>query len=212
MFLTLSLGFLCYESGAIQWILQSWIVELASLLFFVAACVMLVFQTDVRKRTPQNLQLMCCFVVGFALFMTNLLNEWDHLSWMLLTSALACGSLSVFVGSMLTQTTPELDRMLKISSLVGIGCLSVALPLGLALFYGKDYSMSWVVVTDLLSLVISYYVYYDIVVFHDPKLFEEDDYILSALYVYVDFLWMLYNHVFKPCVEKCIDTYQREHY
>jgi len=78
----------------------------------------------------------------------------------------------------------------------------VVLPVLLAIFYGSDYKMSWVAVCVLTSLLVSFYTYYDVVIFHERALFEENDYILSALYVYIDFIWLIYAHIIKPCVEK----------
>ena len=145
---------------------------------------------------------MFAFILGLALFLTNLFNEWDHLSLLMLLASLAMGTFAVFAGSMFCKDSSELDGKLKISALVGAGMLLVLLPMMLAVFYGKDYKIGWVVVVALMSLLVSFYTYYDVVIFHDKALFEENDYILSALYVYVDFLWLLYAHVVKPCVEK----------
>jgi hypothetical protein len=62
--------------------------------------------------------------------------------------------------------------------------------------------MSWVAVCAVISLIVSFYTYYDVVIFHNRALFEENEYILSALYVYVDFIWLIYAHIIKPCIEK----------
>ena len=101
----MGLGFMCYQSAGVEWLLQGWITELASLLFFIASCAMLIMQKETRKEEPNNLYLLTAFIVGLALFLTNLLNEWDHLTWMLLLSALFCGTFSVYAGSMLTKET-----------------------------------------------------------------------------------------------------------
>jgi FtsH-binding integral membrane protein len=115
------------------------------------------------------------------------------------------GTFSIFAGSMVCKQTAELDAKLKIAALVGAGLLLILLPVLLAVFYGSDYKMGWVVVSALLSVLVSFYTYYDVVIFHDKKLFEENDFIMSALYVYIDFLWLIYYHVLKPCVEKGYD-------
>lgn len=148
------------------------------------------------------MQIMFAFILGLALFLTNLFNEWDHLMMLLLVASLTMGTFSIFAGSMFCKDTSELDQKLKISSIAGAAFFVVAMPAFLAIFYGSDYKMGWVAVSALISLLVSFYTYYDVVIFHDKALFEENEYILSALYVYIDFLWLVYAHVIKPCVEK----------
>jgi hypothetical protein len=52
---------------------------------------------------------MFAFILGLALFLTNLFNEWDHLSMLLLVVSLSMGTFSIFAGSMLCKDTSELD-------------------------------------------------------------------------------------------------------
>jgi hypothetical protein len=144
------------------------------------------------------MQIMFAFIVGLSLFLTNRFNEWGHTEMLCLTAGLTMGPGSVWAGAMLTKKTEELDEKVKYAALAGAGALVVLLPVFLALFYGSDYSMSWVVVTAGLSVIFSFYTYFDIVVFRDRQMFEENDYILSALYVYIDFFLMLYDKVLKP--------------
>ena len=177
-------------------------MELISFLFFAISCGVLVYRKDLRNKSPENIQLMSAFILGLALFLTNLLNEWDHLTWMLLLCALSFGTFSVFAGSMICKKTEDLDAYLKYSSLAGAGVLCVVLPLSLAVFFGKDFKSMWVIVTVLFSLLVSFYTYYDIVIFHDRIMYQENDYMLSALYVYIDFLWIVFNYGIKPCIAK----------
>ena len=109
MALTLAIGFMSYESKGIRWILQSWIVELIGLIFFLAALCWLLTQKETRIKEPQNMQIMFAFILGLALFLTNLFNEWDHLSMLLLLVSLSMGTFSIFAGSMLCKDISELD-------------------------------------------------------------------------------------------------------
>jgi hypothetical protein len=52
MALTLAIGFMSYESKGIRWILQSWIVELIGLIFFLAALCWLLTQKETRIKEP----------------------------------------------------------------------------------------------------------------------------------------------------------------
>jgi FtsH-binding integral membrane protein len=110
---------------------------------------------------------MFAFIVGLSLFLTNQLNRWGHTEMLCLMSALTMGPGSVWAGSMLCKKTEQLDEYVKIAALSGAGSLLVILPMLMALFYGSDYSMAWVLVTAAMSVVCSFYVYFDIVVFRE---------------------------------------------
>lgn len=49
MALTLSLGFLQQKSNAINWILETWVVELFGFLFFVASLALVLIYPNRRK-------------------------------------------------------------------------------------------------------------------------------------------------------------------
>ena len=131
--------------------------------------------------------------------MTNLLNEWDHTAWLLLCTALTCGSFAMFAGTMWAKDSTELDSAVKITSLGGAGLLVVILPFILASYYGPNYEMSWVAVTAALSVLTSFYCYYDLLVYQDQELYRQDDYVMSALFMYIDFMKLLWEHAIKPC-------------
>jgi FtsH-binding integral membrane protein len=138
------------------------------------------------------------FVVASALFLTNLLNEWDHTAWILLCSSLTMGSAGVFAGFIWALDSTELDYKVKVTSCVASGILVVIEPFILASFYGPEYEMSWVCISALLSVLTSFYCYYDLLVYQDRELYNSDDYIMAALYVYVDFFTLLWIHAIKP--------------
>lgn len=198
MALTLSLGFLQYKSNAVNWLLTVWFVQILGFLFFLAALALILVYPDRRKREPENMQIMFAFIVGLSLFLTNRLSSWGHTESLCLMSALTMGPGSVWAGSMLCKKTEDLDEHVKYAAAAGAGSLVVILPVFLAFFYGQDYQVTWIVVTVLLSLLASLYTYYDIVIFRDRMHFENNDYILSALYVYVDFLQMIWFRLLRP--------------
>jgi len=142
---------------------------------------------------------MVVFVVSSALFLTNLLNEWDHTAWILLCSSLTMGSFSVFAGFLWALDSTELDYKVKVTSCVGAGILVVIEPFILASYYGPEYEMSWVCISAMLSVLTSFYCYYDLLVYQDRELYNTDDYIMSALWVYVDFFYLLWVHALRPC-------------
>ena len=119
---------------------------------------------------------------------------------MLLLSALTMGSGSVWAGGMICKVTEDLDIYVRYASLIGASSLLIILPIFLNMFYGSDFKFGWVITTSILSVIFSLYLYYDVVVYHNPKLFEERDYIMAALYVYIDFLWLIYEKAIKPAL------------
>ena len=52
MGLTLAIGFLSYRSEALHWLLQSWLIELLGLIFFLAALCWLLTQKEARQNEP----------------------------------------------------------------------------------------------------------------------------------------------------------------
>ena len=136
------------------------------------------------------------------MFLIYMLSEWGLTESMLLLTALSMGTASVWAGGMITKTSEELDKLVKYAAASGAGSLLILLPIFLNLWFGEDFKFGWVFLTIIMSVITSFYLYYDVVVFHNPQLFEERDYILAALYVYIDFLWLIFEKAIKPLMIK----------
>jgi len=113
---------------------------------------------------------------------------------------------SLFLGALFAKDRAEADWYMQIAGAAGGATTTLMVPFYLNSWYGEDYSMLWVLWTVILNVLTAYYVYYDLLEYQGDSLIEDNDYIYSALRVYIDWIWILFYAFLKWCWGKATES------
>ena len=88
---------------------------------------------------------------------------------------------------------------MQIGGAAGGAITTLMVPFYLNTFYGSDYSMLWVLYTVVLQVLVTYYIWYDLLDYQGDNLIEDNDYIYATIRVYYDWVFILLHSFLSIC-------------
>ena len=83
---------------------------------------------------------------------------------MLLTLlAIATSCVALFLGALFAKNKDEAQWYMQIAGAAGGAVTTLMVPFYLSTWYGDDYSMMWVLSTVVFNVIVSYYIFYDMI-------------------------------------------------
>jgi len=113
--------------------------------------------------------------------------------------AITTAVVSLFIATIFAKNKDEASWYMQIGGAAGGAITTLMVPFYLNTFYGSDYSMLWVLYTVVLQVLVTYYIWYDLLDYQGDNLIEDNDYIYATIRVYYDWVFILLYTFLSVC-------------